>query len=99
MEVLIFWLICGAIAGLIYSSKGRSAATGCVGGFLLGPIGIILAILSSRDSAGIVKQSRRDEEKAIARGELKRCPHCAEAIRYDAKVCKHCGRDIVSQSV
>jgi len=25
---------------------------------------------------------------------LAKCPHCAEAIQPDAKVCKHCGRDV-----
>lgn len=24
----------------------------------------------------------------------KKCPHCAELIQVDAKVCKHCGRDV-----
>lgn len=23
-----------------------------------------------------------------------KCPHCAEEISADAKVCKHCGRDV-----
>lgn len=27
---------------------------------------------------------------------LIKCPHCAELIQPDAKVCKHCGRNIVS---
>ena len=26
---------------------------------------------------------------------LAKCPHCAEAIQPDAKVCKHCGRDVL----
>jgi len=24
----------------------------------------------------------------------KRCPHCAERVKIDANVCKHCGRDV-----
>lgn len=26
--------------------------------------------------------------------DTKQCPHCAETILADAKVCKHCGRDV-----
>lgn len=25
---------------------------------------------------------------------LVKCPHCAEAVQPEARVCKHCGRDI-----
>ena len=25
-----------------------------------------------------------------------KCPHCAEAVNDDARVCKHCGRDIAA---
>ena len=25
---------------------------------------------------------------------LKKCPFCAEEIKVDAKICKHCGNDI-----
>ena len=25
---------------------------------------------------------------------FKKCPHCKESIKNDAKVCKHCGRDV-----
>lgn len=29
----------------------------------------------------------------------KTCPHCAETILAEAKVCKHCGRDIDGKAV
>ena len=32
--------------------------------------------------------------RAIRGSRLKRCPFCAEFVRREAIVCKHCGRDI-----
>jgi predicted amidophosphoribosyltransferase len=31
---------------------------------------------------------------AIHFASTKRCPHCAERVKIDANVCKHCGRDV-----
>jgi hypothetical protein len=28
------------------------------------------------------------------RGQLRKCPYCAELIRQEAKVCRFCGREI-----
>ncbi|MCB9456093.1 MAG: zinc ribbon domain-containing protein [Anaerolineaceae bacterium] len=97
MEVaLLFWIICGLIAGYIYKNKGRSYGVGCIAGFLLGPIGIILALVSGKSDEGLQKQQRKNEEKLVASGEMKKCPHCAELIRADAKVCKHCGNSVIA---
>ncbi len=34
-------------------------------------------------------KAKKKEEKAS-----KECPFCAELIKKEAKVCKHCGKDI-----
>src|SRR4051812_342433 len=31
---------------------------------------------------------------ALAKGDLQRCPHCAEEVRGDARVCRFCHRDL-----
>ena len=47
MEILvIIWLTCGIVSAMVYSGKGHSGCVGFIGGFLLGPIGIVLAICS-----------------------------------------------------
>lgn len=30
----------------------------------------------------------------LSKGDLRKCPHCAELIKKDATVCKHCGNTI-----
>lgn len=94
---IIFWILCG-IAGAAMLSRYNKAGTGCLLGGFLGPIGLIIA-WTMRDSA------KMDQEKAIQAREAARlsvevreerdCPYCAERILKKARVCKHCGRDVV----
>lgn len=81
------WLICGIIAAVIYSNKGRSGLTAFIVGFLFGPIGVILAALTPADTAAV-------ERKAVTTGSMKKCPFCAELVRAEATVCKHCQREL-----
>jgi len=84
---LLFWLMCGAIAYYIYQGKGRAGCWGFIVGFMLGPLGIVYALVRSPDTA-------RMERKEIEAGRAKPCPHCGEIIRAEAHVCRHCGREV-----
>ena len=88
MEViLILWVVFGVIAGIIASGKGRSGCGGFALGFLLGPFGIIWALLMKTDQAKV-------DNKAIKSGEMKKCPACAELVRAEATKCRHCGETL-----
>jgi len=77
--MFIAWALLGALIGVAASQKkGFSMAGGIIGGLLLGPLAFLLFFVS-----GITKGDQQ-----------KKCPHCAEFIKEEAAVCKHCGRDV-----
>jgi hypothetical protein len=74
------WCVCGALIGFAASqARGYSAAAGLLGGLLLGPLAVLMFAVSTVTRAG----------------RNVKCPHCAEWVKPEAKVCKHCQRDIV----
>ena len=88
MEViLIIWVVCGIIAAAIAGGKGRSGCGGFAIGFLLGPLGIIWALVMKTDQTKV-------DDKAVKSGEMKKCPACAELVRTEATKCRHCGETL-----
>ncbi len=73
--ILIFWLACGVVAMLIYTKKGRSGLVGFLGGFLCGPIGLLLALASSNVLPKCPFCAERINKEAIV------CPHCQRDLR------------------
>ncbi|MBA2435711.1 MAG: zinc ribbon domain-containing protein [Pyrinomonadaceae bacterium] len=79
MEIILFWAIVGGFVGaLIGQRKGRTGE-GAVLGLILGPIGWLVVALGP------------DYKTAQ---ESRKCPFCAELVKKEANVCKHCGRDL-----
>lgn len=86
MVWVIVWIFCGVLGGVIGSSKGRKGL-GYGLGFLLGPIGLLIMAVMPEDKTAIAEQ-------AIATNQERKCPFCAELIKAEAKVCKHCSREV-----
>lgn len=73
------WIILGGLIGYAASQRRHySPVAGFLGGALLGPFSFLMYAVSG-----------------ISRGDKRRkCPHCAELIKVEAKVCPHCQRDL-----
>lgn len=84
-------LVVAFCARNIAKKKGRST----FGWFWLCfffPIAFILLLtLDDSIQKQVVEEFRRKDE--LDR-EFRKCPYCAEYIKREAKVCKHCGRDV-----
>ncbi|HUW14672.1 MAG TPA: zinc ribbon domain-containing protein [Anaerolineae bacterium] len=87
--VVVVWFICALITAAVCEEKGHSAIAGFFLGLLLGPIGVIISAVLSRDEAVL-------EKRALSSGQMRKCPYCAEPVRWDAKVCRYCGRELTA---
>lgn len=88
MEILIvIWLLFGIASAVVMSNKGRSGCGGFALGFLLGPFGLIIALVLPADRMA-------QEKKDLRLGQSKKCPQCAELIKVEAKKCRHCGAEL-----
>jgi hypothetical protein len=81
MEYLIFWLLFGITAAIIANSKGRNGFRWFCIGALFGPFSLMVAALPSLK---LPPGAPTPETHVV-------CPDCAELIRKEARVCKHCG--------
>jgi len=87
MEFLIIVILIGLIPAAIARSKGESFVVWWIYGSLLFIVALPHALLKKPDAKAI------EQQQLTAGG--KKCQHCAEIIKADAKVCRYCGRDVV----
>jgi hypothetical protein len=81
-EIIPFWVVCALLCAFIASSKGINGFGWFLLGLLLGPFGVLFVLF--------------DKASPKEKGEVK-CPFCAEYIKKEAVVCKHCKSSITDQ--
>lgn len=83
---VIAWAACGLLGYVIGAGKGRGEE-GAVLGFLLGPVGVIIAMLQGD------KRTRCQFCREAVAPDATVCPHCQKAItpRFNV-LCSNCGR-------
>lgn len=89
MVAIVYVLLC-LIPAAVASGKGRSGFGMFLLSLVLSPLlGLVIALFLERRGA----VDERGARSGVSRTHWA-CPACAEVIRRDAKVCKHCGRDL-----
>mgnify|MGYP001550901652 CR=1 FL=1 len=71
--LLVFWALCGAVGAMIGDRKGM-AGQGLVMGFVLGPIGIVLALTSTGNRRACPYCRELVDPAAVV------CAHCRRGI-------------------
>lgn len=96
MEYIGIWILFGLVASVIASSKGRSGCGWFLLGILLGPFSLMVAAMPSLK---IANNNEPDPKTHFI------CPDCAEFVRKEARICKHCrckfipeGQDIAKEN-
>jgi uncharacterized protein UPF0547 len=67
--------------------SGRLKAAGLVAGVLVAAVGAVVGVRLTRFGL----RAARFAFRAATFSLRKRCPDCAERIKVDARVCRHCG--------
>jgi DNA-directed RNA polymerase subunit RPC12/RpoP len=88
ISILIFWIVGCSIAAKIAKNKGRSPGEFFFIAALLSPIlGIVIALVAKPNTQNV-------EQQRLQSGDVKKCPYCAELVKREAMICKHCGKSV-----
>lgn len=102
MEWVVLWLFFAVLVALLARKRGRSSGIWFFLAIVLSPIGAGLLVLILQDLSGPMTVRVIAEEKPAvapmprsgglyaAAASEKKCPDCAEMVKVEARICRHC---------
>ena len=94
VSILFFGVWLASISAYLAASRSRSIALWFVFGFFAPIIAIPLIFILGEDKQASERSSRQAAVDVGISNGFKKCPYCAEAVREEAKLCRHCRSEI-----
>jgi len=89
MEIFFIWFVIAIVTAMVASSRGRSGGGWFLLACLISIFALILVALLPSLKAPIGAPTPKTHVK---------CPDCKELVLNEARVCKHCGCQLIPQT-
>lgn len=87
---IVVAVICAFLSYFLAKGKGRDPVPMFLCGLFLGPIGVIIAAVAPANPASRQQPGPPIDFEQFLDRQTKKCPRCAEWVKFQAKVCRFC---------